>query len=142
MKKFLILFFLLPILNGCISLPPATNVEGASTISGVEKVYVDSKSSEQIRVYYSACAFCFGYAEIAQEVAEKHCSNFNKKARFDYREELSFDNIDQYNCVGVLKVKSFEEKKSDATKQCLDIGFKEGTENFSNCVLRLVAADS
>tara|TARA_R110000787_G_scaffold280092_1_gene390579 strand:+ start:388 stop:819 length:432 start_codon:yes stop_codon:yes gene_type:complete len=139
-----LLFLLLAFfVQGCADYPNATGVGSSS--SGNErlsKIFIQQSNSESIKLKYSSCLFCRDLPQTAMNVAEKHCSGFNKKARFDYQDQSEFWNYDSYFCVGEIKTESFEEKKNAATKQCLDIGFKEGTENFSNCILKLVAAGS
>ena len=133
MKKFLAIIVLS--LLWCTTI----SADGRTFYKGKNKMYIQQSSAEFIRIKYSNCIFCKNNAGVATRIAEDHCSQHNRRALFVYKRVGEFYDTDTFDCRGTLKAASFDEKKAEAKKKCISIGFKEGTSKMSDCILKLVA---
>jgi len=123
---------ILVILSGCgvDSLP-------SSTID--QKIKVQTSSAQGIQLAYSSCLFCSDFPQRANQAAQFHCKSHNATAVFINRRKSEYYNYDYFICQP--KKATYEEKKEKAKKECADMGFRSGTDDFANCVLKLVSKD-
>ena len=131
MKKTLSVFALC-FLYGCGvgSLPSASNDTA---------IKIASKSPDTIELVYSSCLFCMDLPQKANDAAQMHCANHNATAIFVKKRKSEFYDTDYFFCAA--KKVTYEEKKEKAKKECVDMGFRTGTDDFANCVLKLVSKD-
>ena len=131
MKKLLGIVFLV-MLSGC-------GVDSLPSSSIDSKIKVQSSSPNGIQLAYSSCLFCSDFPQRASTAAQDHCQSHNANAVFMYRKKSEFYNYDYFICSA--KKVSYEDKKEKAKKECADMGFRSGTNDFANCVLKLVSKD-
>ena len=91
--------------------------------------------------YYHSTFRGPGRIERARNEAREHCKKHNSNVMFRGNEQ-SYGNWQtiHFQCVAKRTNKeSYQKKKERAKAECLDFGFKAGTEKFAECVLQLAS---
>ena len=121
----------LTILSGCGGTYPSSSVD--------DRIKILLSNAQGIKLSYPTCLFCAGFPQKASLTAEQHCKSYNSVAILSSTTEREYFNNVYYYCQP--KKATYEEKKDKAKIECADMGFRPGTDNFANCVLKLVSKD-
>ena len=90
--------------------------------------------------YYHSVYKGPGGLERARSLAYSHCESNGSESMYRGRTKGP-DRWRTVRFVCIKKAISYEDQKAKAKSECKDLGFRQGTEKFADCVLKLIAKD-